>query len=379
MIESIRIRNFKSLRDVTVTLDPVTVLIGRSGTGKTNFVQALRFLRDFLTRRDHQQLAQQLGGWQYLLCATRSTSAKLSFEVRFHVPGVEGVYAYALAFKVAERGHGADFCSESLRIDNEEVFAQADGKWTQPPKLVDAPSPGRPAFGLLYGIPEARIAHVVLTKGLGCYDFPRDALALKAQRGGEDTGLVDDGSNYLRALDAINTNLTDLDREKDMRAALRKLNASVVSVDLVADRSQVRVSHKVGDAKILSFDLRQESEGFRRFLAHMITLFQQPAKQVLVFEEPENGIYPGALSVLADQFQAAAESGRSQVILTTHSPQLLKRFQAHEIRVVTMEKYETAIGPVASEQRESLEEHLMTADELLTVDEARIDSGNSSA
>ncbi len=48
MIHRIRIQNFKSLRDVTVNLSPVTVFIGKSGTGKTNLALAIRFLRDYL-------------------------------------------------------------------------------------------------------------------------------------------------------------------------------------------------------------------------------------------------------------------------------------------------------------------------------------------
>src|SRR5688572_29694069 len=51
MIKQIRIQNFRSLVDVTVDLDPLTVLIGRSGTGKSNFVHAIRFLRDSLNSR----------------------------------------------------------------------------------------------------------------------------------------------------------------------------------------------------------------------------------------------------------------------------------------------------------------------------------------
>ena len=45
MIRRFRVQNFKSLIDVTVDLSPVTVLVGKSGTGKSNFVQALRWLR----------------------------------------------------------------------------------------------------------------------------------------------------------------------------------------------------------------------------------------------------------------------------------------------------------------------------------------------
>ena len=45
MIKRIRVQNFRSLADVTVDLDPLTILIERSGTGKSNFIDAIRFLR----------------------------------------------------------------------------------------------------------------------------------------------------------------------------------------------------------------------------------------------------------------------------------------------------------------------------------------------
>jgi ABC-type branched-subunit amino acid transport system ATPase component len=375
MIESIRICNFKSLRDVTVELSPVTVLIGRSGTGKTNFVHAIRFLRDYLQK--HDGAVNEMGGWERMLCATRAPGAPLLFDVAFKVPGIDRDFRYTLSLAIPEKHDTARFACESLTVDGQAIFAQGNGQWSRPPDLVDAPRPDRPVLGLLYGIPDARLAHVILTKGVGCYDFPGNVLCGERQR--DDTGLLDNGSNYLAALDAINTNLAELGRELEMRAALQKLNRSITSVDLSADRNRVHVGHKVADAKVLSFAICQESEGFRRFLAHLIALYQQPPKQVLVFEEPEKGIYPGALAVLAEYFQAIAASGRSQVILTTHSPQLLKHFAADQIRVVTMDGYDTAIGPVAPEQRESLEQHLMTADELLTVDEARSASATPNA
>ena len=55
MISRIRVQNFKSIADVNVELSPVTVLVGRSGTGKSSFVQAIRFLRDVLVAQQPQQ------------------------------------------------------------------------------------------------------------------------------------------------------------------------------------------------------------------------------------------------------------------------------------------------------------------------------------
>jgi predicted ATPase len=99
---------------------------------------------------------------------------------------------------------------------------------------------------------------------------------------------------------------------------------------------------------------------------------QLPPKQTLVFEEPENGIYPGALALLAHEFKAAPSAGRGQVILTTHSPNLLDHFTADEIRVVVLDGFQTRIGRISQEQQESLKEQLLEPGELLTVDPARI-------
>ncbi len=65
MIKRIKIYDFKSIRKLDLSLDPVTVLVGRSGTGKSNFVQAIRFLRNLLI--NPQQAIAYEGGWQRIV------------------------------------------------------------------------------------------------------------------------------------------------------------------------------------------------------------------------------------------------------------------------------------------------------------------------
>src|SRR5262245_13220091 len=99
MIKHVQIKNFKSLGDVSVDLDPVTVLIGRSGTGKSNFVEALRFLRDYLVDRNDGVVQRQYGGWQRVLSATASNPMAFSFLLTFDAPGgVTEDYQYKLVF-----------------------------------------------------------------------------------------------------------------------------------------------------------------------------------------------------------------------------------------------------------------------------------------
>src|SRR4029077_15449982 len=108
---------------------------------------------------------------------------------------------------------------------------------------------------------------------------------------------------------------------KEMVAALRQLDRSIKSIELqMPDRSRLVVSHDVR-GRLLVLDVSQESEGLRRFLAHLIAFYQTPPKQILIFEEPEKGIHPGALAVLAEEVKACPTQGRGQVLLTTHSPE----------------------------------------------------------
>jgi predicted ATPase len=113
-------------------------------------------------------------------------------------------------------------------------------------------------------------------------------------------------------------------------------------------------------------------DGLRRFYAYLLALYQRPPKQILMFEHPEDGIHPGALALLAEEFKATPQQGRGQVILTTHSPKLLDHFDAEQIRVVELDGFRTKIGPVSSEQKEAIHERLLDPGELLTVDPARM-------
>src|SRR4051812_23044283 len=99
MIKRITIRNYKSIGDITVDFGPVTVLIGRSGTGKTNFVEALLFLRDLLLFRNDAIVQQQFGGWGRLMSVTAKLPIQVDFFVTFDAPGVTGDFDYEISFR----------------------------------------------------------------------------------------------------------------------------------------------------------------------------------------------------------------------------------------------------------------------------------------
>jgi hypothetical protein len=391
MIHRIRVQNFKSIIDVTVDLSPVTVLVGRSGTGKSNFVQALRFLRDVLSSWQQSSHAFQQA-WAQLRPAT-STDGAMCFELEFSIAGIEENFKYGLILSITAPQFGQTqllLLEERLDLGGQILFHQAvngdqkqvKAQWVTKPELLQLPDSGQPTLGLIPSISEIVDAYTALTSGIGCYMFSDRVLSgdqheqptTHMQRATQSTvGLNDSATNYLDALKPIMSDLHDLNVRKGIVAALQRVNPSVTSIALndIQNPQHVVVGHKF-NGKTLALQLSQESDGFRRFYAHLLALYQRPPKQTLIFEHPEDGIHPGALSVLAEEFQAAPEQRRGQVILTTHSPKLLDQFDVDQIRVVELDGFQTRIGHVSPEQQAAIRDDLLDPGELLTVDPARI-------
>jgi hypothetical protein len=204
MIKSIRLRNFKSFRDVTVDLERITVLVGRGGTGKSNFVGAIAFLRDRLLRRAKPFKGGD--GLGKLLCATAESTGDgkrpmIEFEIHFELPGHDGEYTYCLAVSSHHPHLHAE--KEGFFHDGVAIFARDGDKWSTKPAVSPIPALQGLTLGLAGGIPEVGFAYVILTAGIGCYDFRGSVLqpGEKGQRHGNGAGLRDDASNFLECLE----------------------------------------------------------------------------------------------------------------------------------------------------------------------------------
>ncbi len=366
MIKQIRIQNFRSLVDVTVDLDPLTVLIGRSGTGKSNFVDAIRFLRDSLNERKVN--VNSLGGPHRVVHVDHQNEA-LAYSLRFSITALGESFEYRLQVEPRKE----EVVEESFTLSEKLLFHQAAGKWLREPEVVPTPKPSGIMLGAIPGLQESTFAYVALRSGIGCYDFPGGVLAGAGNKGDPaDHGFADRGDNYLLVAERILADLSKAQSWKRIAKNMGAVNRSASRLTLSAPTpDRLDVGYEL-NGKHLAFDVRQESEGFRRYLAHMLALYQTPSKQTLLFEHPESGLHPGALESLAYEFKTCPRDGRGQVVLTTHSPQLLDYFPPESLRVVDVESLQTRIDRVAPEQREALREHLLQPGELLTVDPARL-------
>jgi predicted ATPase len=121
-----------------------------------------------------------------------------------------------------------------------------------------------------------------------------------------------------------------------------------------------------GQDRLPTFPLAQESDGTLRVLGLLTALYQVPQRPFIAIEEPELTIHPGALSVLCDALQEA--SLRSQVLVTTHSPELVSHFPVEVFRVVEKVDGVTKVGPIKESQREAIRDKLFSPGELMVIE-----------
>jgi len=85
-LRRVRIRGYKSIAFCDVALEPLTINVGRNAAGKSNFLDALAFVRDALAT-NIPEATRRHGGWHSML-SRFSPSGEISFEVEMSLPSV---------------------------------------------------------------------------------------------------------------------------------------------------------------------------------------------------------------------------------------------------------------------------------------------------
>src|SRR5207249_4229474 len=107
------------------------------------------------------------------------------------------------------------------------------------------------------------------------------------------------------------------------------------------------------------------SDGTLRALGLLTAVYQHPSPALIVVEEPESTIHPGALGAILDLLRHA--SRKMQLVVTTHSPEVLDAewLEDRNLRVVQWQEGATHVTELSDASRKALQQHLLGAGELL--------------
>src|ERR1019366_8386746 len=210
---------------------------------------------------------------------------------------------------------------------------------------------------------------------MGFYNLNPDEIRdLQPPNAGEV--LARDGSNLASVLNLLSVDSPNA--KAQVVELLSKVVPGVVDVTArhVGKKETLEFRQKVGESEApWRFLAENMSDGTLRALGVLTALFQSSngtarKKVPLVgIEEPEVALHPGAAGVLRDGLRSA--SRRTQVIVTSHSPDLLddKSISDVNILAVSNKNGQTLIGPSDEASRSSIRDNLFTAGELLRLNQ----------
>ncbi len=373
VVHRVVLRNYRSIAACDVTLGPMTYLVGPNGSGKSNFLDALRLVTDALrTSLDHA--LRERGGINEV--RRRSSGHPMDFGIRveFQIGSETG----HLAFDVGARA-GGDFVvkREECMLGNARYIV-LEGQAVATVGVAPPAADDRLYLVNAAGLPEFRPVFDLLSS-LGFYNISPAAIR-ELQPPDKGDLLARDGRNLASVLERLAKSAPNA--RKRIEEYLGRIVPGIEGVDRkdVGHMETLEFRQRVqGAAHPWRFPAINMSDGTLRALAILVAVFQSRGERrvrLIGIEEPEIALHPAAEAYLRDALRDGAR--QMQVILTSHSPELLDdpRINEAEILSVTARDGTTAIAPLDEPTRSILRDQLYTPGELLRTDQLGADLGS---
>lgn len=346
MIERLKVSRFRSLgKDVTVDFGPLTVLVGPNGAGKSNSIDALVFLADCMQLGLEGAVTKRSGIGSIRHAGSGGRPYDVSIHIEIAQGDIEAEYEIVLT---GDRVEEYRVKREHASFSNGVTFTVENGTFSGPADLNPHIEPTGLALTTLAG--DGRLAPLAQAlRSITSYSIFPDALRVPHKY------------DPRRPMDRQGTNWVSILKDQleetwkpDLVAVLNKLTGDIADVKFehVAGFLVLQFKHERDPSarRRQWFDAAQESDGTLRVAGMMTALLQQPRPEMIAIEEPELTVHPGAIRLLYDYIKEGTASG--QVVLTTHSPDLLSMLSADEVRVVERIGDETRIAPLDDAQRD---------------------------
>jgi predicted ATPase len=363
LVSRVSLKNFRSIAACEVSPGPLLFLLGPNGSGKSNFLDAFRFVAESL-RTSLDQAMRRRGGINQV--RRRSTGHPTHFGMRFDLRLEAGPAWYAFDIDAAADG-GFVIRRESCQVGAWRFDRKADeSSWNLAvpmPRVL----PDRLLLVSASGAPEFRPAFDFLSR-MEVYNLNPEVIREPQSPDAGDV-LLRDGANAASALSRLEAR----DRAAFVRAVeyLRAIVPGITGAERKAlgSRETIEFTQEVEGARHpWRFDAASMSDGTLRALGVLIALFQGFQEQhvsMIGLEEPEVALHPGAASALRDALFDACQ--HRQVIVTSHSPELLDSAEVSDDQIVsvTADAGRTIISNLSEQTRAVLRRRLFTAGELL--------------
>ncbi|MFH1110392.1 MAG: AAA family ATPase [Planctomycetota bacterium] len=404
MIQQIHFDGYRLLDGFEADLGPLTVVVGANATGKSSLLEALSLVTHGVDWPIEDVVAFRNGMWSIVNCARDCDEIgwKLTFskpvdhplwsripiadntpcvyEARlWREPEGKVVPRYeCLRYANPPRNHKVPFKMLEVERQRARVYDPMTGRLTP----FDQPQPSSSSITVITpGLPlesPVQKASLVLAQMRFEHQFPiptwvrgylssfcyypgfdvsrTSPVRTKAAEIRAHTGLAPTGENLGTVLHEILTRHDFRDEASELQDFLAAAYPQVEHISVeTAYGGEPRVLVRVRETGLRrGVEVWELSDGMLRFLLLCTALLNPVAPGFIAVDEPEAGLHPKLLPIIADLIRSASQ--RTQVLVTTHSPQLLNSFDLDHIAVMTREEAHAAWYRPAS--RDSLRKML---------------------
>lgn len=407
MITRLIVEHYRSIGQLDVQLGNTSIFVGPNATGKSNIIDSIRLLKDAMTNGLDRAISDRQGidtirQWS----PTRPYHVTLEIELEsrrgigryrialgskkgnFIILGESGQWSRKL---VRPPGNQRDAPDNDQRVETVQFERSKDGKivW----KIIsDGQLKNDATFDVEFMdelflrspfprvIKEERLFSLGVPRGFTSLDYMRREISdfeaysifpntlRTPQNPTNDERMHSDGSNFASVFRALTRNKVGQQSRSDIIDSVRALVPTLqdISVHLVGGFLTPVFRVVESDGNQHEFNVSQMSDGTLRMLGLLTALYHPNRPQILALEEPEQTVNPGILLILADAIKAM--TGKSQVLVTTHSPSLIDYFDVSEIYAVGLSTHGTTVNKVKGPQLDAVRKGLFSAGELMIME-----------
>ncbi len=324
-LEKLTIKGFKSIREQTLELDRLNVFIGGNGVGKSNLIGAFRFLHEVINQRLSKYVATR-GGADSILHFGRKTTPELEFFLEF------GDGATANAYRLRLEGtdeSGLVISSETSYHHEKKIYSKAYSNYvsgySNESKLRDN---GHMSAGqVTRDLDSYRVYH---------FHDTSETAAAKGICDLEDNRILRPQAENLAAFLYL-LQVKHPDHFSLIEDTVKQIAPFFGGFQLKPSRlneSKIRLEWTEAGHDGY-FNATSLSDGTLRFICLATLLLQPELPAVVLLDEPELGLHPAAVALLADLLSAASE--RTQVVVGTQSVTLINHLTPDQVWTVNRE------------------------------------------
>jgi len=358
---SLTLRNFLSYRDATLQFSDFVALVGPNSSGKSNAVAAIKLLRDIPTH-GLPNAVRRRGGFDQLRHRSEGRPYDPALRLEFQFGSSEPSHYELSLSSVAGKRYEVKRESARLCLGNEIWGFDSNGRRVEVTGTgEERPIPVAPGQSALStGNLPAFVLQSVLQSMQAVEINPSRVADLQEPSSTKE--FEPDGSNVTSVFESLS-----MRRRTDLVDQLSAIVPGIAKIELrnLADRQTLAFFQET-ESKDRIFLAKQMSDGTLRTFGILLAMLQLSTPSLLVIEEPEIAIHVGAMTTLVDILRQ--QSSSSQVMITTHSADIVNSLPIESLRVVWTENGESRLAPVSEHTRDVVRRGLMTPGELLRAD-----------